>query len=345
MTVLKTKSQLPGEPVARVRELESVWQAKDAERAVEGHTENAVMIYDAYQRQQGDESRRRPGLWFEFAPDLRIEKQFGAHTHDCIVTTWNSTFINPETNRRMRARNRVLPVRERQDQRAACLAARLAGRREARRCAHFRLNQIPEELEQCNMQRKDMASGEALSGGPFEAWGMADREIEQTLEAWSASFAKVYSAGPTFPELPVALPEIPADGRGTNAVFGLWEQLRIGSTRLSSPFMSGHMDTAPHSVAALTKGLVAALNNNLLFRELSPIGSRIEEDVIDFFMTRLGLDRNWKGTFASGGTVANLTALFAAMGGFRSEPDRCNTVLLVPEAAHLSLRKAGRERS
>lgn len=104
MTKLTKPSHLPGDPVAWVRELESIWQAKDAERAVESYAEDAVMIYGADQRQAGEALHRRPGLWFEFASDLQIEKQYIAHTHDCIVTSWNSIYTNPETNRRMRER-------------------------------------------------------------------------------------------------------------------------------------------------------------------------------------------------------------------------------------------------
>lgn len=191
------------------------------------------------------------------------------------------------------------------------------------------------------MEHKGRAIGDSPWSQAFETWGITGQDIERVLEAWCASFARVYSDGPTFPERDAGLPAIPAKGRGAKALPVLWEQLREGSTRLSSPYMSGHMDTAPHPVAALTQGLAAAINNNLLFRELSPIGSRIEEDVIGFFVDRLGLDENWYGTFASGGSIANLTALFAALGGFRSDADRRNAVLLVPEAAHLSLRKAG----
>ena len=90
----------------------------------------------------------------------------------------------------------------------------------------------------------------------------------------------------------------------------------------------------------MTNGLVSALNNNLLFRELSPIASDIEEAMIDFFIDRLKLSKDWDGTFASGGSIANLTALFAAVGGFGQVSSRDRTHLLIPASGHLSLTKS-----
>ena len=106
------------------------------------------------------------------------------------------------------------------------------------------------------------------------------------------------------------------------ALPGLWQEIVERSTRRAEPTMLGHMDTAPHPVAALTDCVVSALNNNLLFRELSPFASQIEEGVIEAFAQRLGLPVSSTGTFCSGGAIANLTALVVACGGFENIESR-----------------------
>lgn len=136
------------------------------------------------------------------------------------------------------------------------------------------------------------------------------------------------------------LPAIPPEGLGASALPELWRLIVDRSAHLASPWMSGHMDTAPHPAAALTQALVAALNNNLLFRELSPLASEAEERLIEFFTSALELGDGWHGVFASGGSVANLTALFAAVGGYEDVPEREHCHVLVPASAHLSLFKS-----
>ncbi|MBK6469124.1 MAG: aspartate aminotransferase family protein [Rhodobacter sp.] len=134
--------------------------------------------------------------------------------------------------------------------------------------------------------------------------------------------------------------EIPENGCGLAGMPAIWRTITEQSAHLATPWMSGHMDTAPHPAAALTQGLVAGLNNNLLFRELSPFASQIEEQLIAFFSARLDLSDGWQGLFASGGSLANLTALFAAVGGFSADEDRDRFHLLMPESGHLSLSKS-----
>jgi len=124
---------------------------------------------------------------------------------------------------------------------------------------------------------------------------------------------------------------------------GFVETLRhvvMGSASLSSPMMLGHMDTSPHPAAAYADAVVSALNNNLLFRELSPYASRVEEYLLDDFAQRAGLTSPWCGTFTSGGSIANLTALFAAVGGFSQPELRNECAFFIPECAHNSIMKS-----
>lgn len=177
-----------------------------------------------------------------------------------------------------------------------------------------------------------------ISDLPF----VPDRETLESLGATlTAILRDTYMGDRSGPRGPVDLPPIPARGEGAGALPRLWRLLKEGSAPLGSPAMSGHMDTAPHPFAALTQALVAALNNNLLFRELSPLASTVEEALIADFIQRLGIGPAFTGTWASGGSLANLTALFCAVGGFERLGGRDRARVLLPESGHASLRKAG----
>lgn len=151
---------------------------------------------------------------------------------------------------------------------------------------------------------------------------------------------RAYEAAVPMPLAGGDIPKIPRIGRGAARLPELWSMIVDRSSHLASPFMSGHMDTAPHPAAALTSALVAALNNNLLFRELSPFASEIEEELVAHFASVLGLGDDWGGIFASGGSIAGLTALFAAVGGYAGGVERGRVHLFLPESGHVSLKKA-----
>lgn len=151
---------------------------------------------------------------------------------------------------------------------------------------------------------------------------------------------RIYESSVPMPAAGRVIPPVPKVGLGMARLPELWSLIVDSSSRLASPWMSGHMDTAPHPAAALTQSVVAALNNNLLFRELSPFASDIEEQLITHFTESLGLGSDWRGVFASGGSIAGLTAMFAAVGGYAGGAERDAFHLLMPESGHISLRKS-----
>ena len=95
------KSHLPKDPKQWVKELESIWQAMDSEKAAEGFTDDVFMIYGCNQRQSGEALLKRPAEWFVYAKDLKIKKNYIAHTEDCIVASWNSTYTDPKTKEKV----------------------------------------------------------------------------------------------------------------------------------------------------------------------------------------------------------------------------------------------------
>ena len=47
---------------------------------------------------------QRPREWFEYAKDLKISKQYIAHSHDCIVASWESNYTDPTTKKKINER-------------------------------------------------------------------------------------------------------------------------------------------------------------------------------------------------------------------------------------------------
>lgn len=171
---------------------------------------------------------------------------------------------------------------------------------------------------------------DSFRGFPFAAAG----------EFATAMIRRVYEAEQLAPTANPAVAAIPEEGEGMEGLVDAFRGFVSGSAGLAAAGMAGHMDTAPHPAAAFADALVSAANNNLLFRELSPLASRIEEVTLADLGARLGLSADWAATFASGGSLANLTALFAATGGFGGAADRAQCALFAPECAHVSIRKS-----
>jgi len=133
------------------------------------------------------------------------------------------------------------------------------------------------------------------------------------------------------------LPQHPTGLTGFAQALGL---LVDAGAALNSPAMLGHMDTAPHPAAAFADAVVSAMNNNMLFRELSPFASQVEEFLLTDIASRAGMSDAWRGTMTSGGAIANLSALFAAIGGFAQPELRHECAFFVPECAHNSIIKS-----
>jgi glutamate/tyrosine decarboxylase-like PLP-dependent enzyme len=118
------------------------------------------------------------------------------------------------------------------------------------------------------------------------------------------------------------------------------------STNAANPGYMGHMDSMPTTISMLAELVAAALNNNMLSVEMSPILSRLEFQLIKQFAQLFGLGETSGGVMASGGTLANLQALTVARNrAFNShESGICNQtqqpVFFASEVAHTSLQKA-----
>ena len=89
------------DPVAFIRKVEKIWQARDGAMAAAGYTEDAVVYYGQGQSHIGEGLRNWPNRWFEYARDLSITKTYRGHHGNCIAGTWVSRYTHPETRKRI----------------------------------------------------------------------------------------------------------------------------------------------------------------------------------------------------------------------------------------------------
>ncbi len=104
----ENSGKLEVDPVAFVREVEKVWQARDGQAAAAGYTDDAVVHYGHGQIHSGEQLREWPGRWFAYAKDLQINKTYRGHCDNCISGTWESRYTNPDTGKVMKERGAEL---------------------------------------------------------------------------------------------------------------------------------------------------------------------------------------------------------------------------------------------
>jgi len=128
------------------------------------------------------------------------------------------------------------------------------------------------------------------------------------------------------------------------------DQLRTSQTHAAHPRYFGLFNPAPTTMGIVADTLVAAFNPQLSAWHSSPLPVEIERHLVRAFAGRFGYPpAAADGTFASGGSEANHTALLVALtdafpafatGGLRALP--ADPVLYVSAEGHRSLVKAAR---
>jgi L-2,4-diaminobutyrate decarboxylase len=130
-------------------------------------------------------------------------------------------------------------------------------------------------------------------------------------------------------DLPATLPQ---DGAGDVAALERLAPAVVGGARrLGAPGFLAHMDPPTPWVAWAAAQWAAALNQNLLHPDSSPVARELEERVIAWLAPFFGMSG---GHLVPGSSVANLTALWAA------RELRGIEEVVSSETAHLSVPKA-----
>lgn len=150
------------------------------------------------------------------------------------------------------------------------------------------------------------------------------------------------------PAWPDWLPEsaAPEHGREMQAVLADLEKMLAQSMNPANPRFIGHMDTLPSTAGMLGEFVSAAINNNMLSVEMSPLLSRLEHSCLQHIASLFGLGSDAAGLMMSGGSLCNLQALAVA----RNDVLRCEKagmrtlasapVIFASRAAHTSIQKA-----
>jgi L-2,4-diaminobutyrate decarboxylase len=140
-----------------------------------------------------------------------------------------------------------------------------------------------------------------------------------------------------------------AEGMPSGRVWDeVWSDVVADSIHLAHPMYMGHQVAPPLPHAALADALVSLLNQSVAVWEMSPTGTLVEERVVRWLAGTVGYPAAAAGTFVSGGSAANLTALLAAREarfpgcwtrGVAGTPGAAGAVLLASEQAHYSVER------
>lgn len=138
---------------------------------------------------------------------------------------------------------------------------------------------------------------------------------------------------------------IPDRGHPINHLLAQVQTMVAAAMNPAHPGYMGHMDPLPTTVSILGDLITAALNNNMLSVEMSPVFSRLEPLVLQQMAQWFGLGARSGGLLVSGGSLGNLQALTVARNhGFPQVAEAglggVRPVVLASEMAHTSWRKA-----
>lgn len=145
-----------------------------------------------------------------------------------------------------------------------------------------------------------------------ESFERVSRALTSLMAEYLAALPSRRVAGATSPqELIAAFSEpIPRHGKGLDALLAqLRDRVLPESMGIGSPRYFGQFNPSPIPLASLCEIVVSVLNQNAGSFLQSPVLTAIESRVIAWLVERAGLPNTAYGTFTSGGTAANLTAL------------------------------------
>jgi glutamate/tyrosine decarboxylase-like PLP-dependent enzyme len=155
--------------------------------------------------------------------------------------------------------------------------------------------------------------------------------------------------GPAGPDV-VATPYVPSvGGRDPDELLQLLKNgILDRSLNPAHPGYVGHMDSLASAVGIFSDAVVSACNNNMLSYEMSLVFTRMEGAVLGWAMRQFGWPDGGRGFLVSGGTLANIQAVWTArnaiLGRSIAEEGLAGSggrpVIIASEHAHYSFIKA-----
>ena len=112
------------------------------------------------------------------------------------------------------------------------------------------------------------------------------------------------------------------------------------------PGYIGHMDSVPAVASIIGDFVAAAINNNMLSKEMSPVFSQMERELLHEIGSLFGLSTSCGGVLTSGGSIANLHALAVARNQAFDVKEKglcqlsSSPVIFASALAHTSIKKA-----
>lgn len=182
-----------------------------------------------------------------------------------------------------------------------------------------------------------------------DPYGQNRGAIAPILDSLSHQILDYLSGAASHTPLPevgdLALPPIPEQPGQLADLLAPLQDIMAQSMNPAHPGYLGHMDPLPTTASILGDWVAAALNNNMLSVEMSPVLSRLETQLLAEIAQLFDLGPGAGGLLASGGSLANLQALTVARNvqlgcleqGLAGQPP---AVILASELAHTSLQKA-----
>ncbi len=173
-------------------------------------------------------------------------------------------------------------------------------------------------------------------GGSSGAAGMTDPEKLRFVEPDGSNREEIRRLGYRFIDLIVEAeadaahrPPVPDGAAGTDVVTTPYlpstegrdpeELLRLLKNGIlnrtlnpAHPGYVGHMDSLSSAVGIFSDAVVSACNNNMLSYEMSLVFTRMEGAVLGWAMRRFGWADGGRGFLVSGGTLANIQAVWTA---------------------------------
>ncbi|MEE9236812.1 MAG: aspartate aminotransferase family protein [Thermoplasmata archaeon] len=107
---------------------------------------------------------------------------------------------------------------------------------------------------------------------------------------------------------------LPQAGQNPDEILDTWEEIILpNTTHLGSPRYFGFVNGSGTMMAVLAEALASSVNMNVGAWKPAPAATEIERRTIAWIAEMIGYPTDCGGLFMSGGTLANLTAILAAL--------------------------------